>query len=493
MKQITEGRVLAERYEICSMLGQGGMGRVYRGYDRRLGKEWAIKVLRYEEGAEKEREEDFSRECSTLKRLNRPFFPRIVDVFREDGRVYLVMDLIEGENLRTLLQREGALSCKEAVRYALALADALSVLHKMQPPVLYLDLKPANVMITREGGVCLVDFGSALEKESPVHGGMRVAGTPGYAAPELSGMSGNFRKKKGKYEGKDVGADVRSDIYSLGMTLYAMLTGQEPDRPPYVRHPVRCLNSAIPRRMEKIVERCVAWRKEDRFGSMEEVSMALKAAEEWNGRHSLQDIAEKAITCLLLGLAALCLSGTAQAGWIDGITGQGLKDVTAGLLLIAAGLLWENLVVERRRRRRKYYRLERSLLLTEKKEGLRDGILCLILFAFLMGGAAGRRTGDAAFERVGQVWAAETKEAALREPSGALVEPLAVLLRDSRLRKLLVRDGCVYSTDREVYIEIPADIFNEGEVMEVSLTARSRLTGDERGYFFLLCRKAQTR
>ena len=147
-------RRIGGKYEILKESGKGGAGKVYQVMDLKLGKTWAAKrVLKTVPRQEQQ----------ALSRLENSAFPRIVDTVEEGCYRYLIMDWIEGESLEKRLKREGALEAGEAVRIALAICRALEALHAMQPPLLYLDCKPSNIMTDGEGKLWLVDFGSAVE------------------------------------------------------------------------------------------------------------------------------------------------------------------------------------------------------------------------------------------------------------------------------------------------------------------------------------------
>ncbi len=216
MKSLAEGTILENRYRIRNLLGQGGMSRVYLAEDIRLGVRVAVKENLQTTG---ESRHQFILEAKILARLSHPNLPRVIDHFvdEESGRQYLVMDYIEGQDLHTMIDRAGFLSEATAVDWIRQLLSALEYLHSQNPPVIHRDIKPSNVKITPEGRVVLVDFGIAKihDPRHPTITGAQAC-TPGYAAPEQYGMHTN----------------ERSDIYSVGATLYTMLTGRVPPGAP---------------------------------------------------------------------------------------------------------------------------------------------------------------------------------------------------------------------------------------------------------------------
>ncbi len=204
--------LLAERYKIIGILGSGGMGAVYKAIDRRLVKDVAIKEMREKFADAKERNEAierFNREAETLTRLDHPSLPRVTDHFVERGHFYLVMDYIEGEDLEKIFSESQPLSEDQVLNWASQICDILNYLHTQDPPIVYRDLKPSNIIQGEDGKLHLIDFGIA-RVINPDQTKMTAIGTVGFAAPE-------------QYAGK---AEPRSDIYSLGMTIYNLLTGK---------------------------------------------------------------------------------------------------------------------------------------------------------------------------------------------------------------------------------------------------------------------------
>ncbi len=209
---IAAGQTLKSRYRIDGLLGQGGMGAVYRARDMSLDIWVAVK-----ENSDTSREalQQFEREARMLAHLTHPSLPRVTDHFLIPGQgQYLVMDYIEGQDLQTLVNQRGALPEAEAMPWIMQICDALSYLHSQSPPIIHRDIKPANVKIRSDGQAMLVDFGIA-KMYSP-HLATTVgakAYTPGYSPPEQYGSGAT---------------DPRSDIYALGATIYHLLTGQKP-------------------------------------------------------------------------------------------------------------------------------------------------------------------------------------------------------------------------------------------------------------------------
>jgi serine/threonine-protein kinase len=274
LKPLDEGTILNGRYEIVRKIGGGGMGAVYLANDRNLGGVLrAVKemVQSYIESEQQDKAvSDFKRESLLLTSLEHPAIPTIFDYFfdEKEGRFYLVMKYISGGDLAGRLRAapEGRIDEKSVTEWAIQIADVLDYLHNHEPSIVYRDLKPANVMIDGNSGrVMLIDFGIArwVNKEEK---GVTAVGTMGYAPPEL--FSGNV--------------EPRSDIYSLGSTMFHLLTGADPQSNPllifdFQKNPrPRQINSQLSDQIEQILIRSVEYNSEARFASAAEMRDALK-------------------------------------------------------------------------------------------------------------------------------------------------------------------------------------------------------------------------
>jgi serine/threonine protein kinase len=265
---LERGTLLYNRYRIVEILGQGGMGSVYRAVDENLGVDVAVKENLF---TTEEYARQFRLEAIILANLRHPNLPRVTDHFViEDQGQYLVMDYIEGEDLRQRMERVGKLSEDEVIMIGVAMCDALSYLHSRRPPILHRDVKPGNVKITPEGQIFLVDFGLAkVVQGSQVTTTGARAMTPGYSPPEQYGTART---------------DPRTDIYSLGATLYAALTGVIPEdglaraMDNATLTPVRKRNPKVSRRLAAAIEKAMAIDSEERFQTAEEFQKALLTA-----------------------------------------------------------------------------------------------------------------------------------------------------------------------------------------------------------------------
>lgn len=204
------------RFVVLEALGEGAQGRTYDGVDKREGKPVAIKRFDVR-GAKSWKDVELAeREAKVLRALSHPKLPAYVDHFEEEGALYLVMEKIEGESLAALRKRGGVLGEEDVVRLLRDADDVLGYLHGRAPPVIHRDLKPGNVIRRPDGSFAFVDFGAVRDKLRP-EGGSTVVGTFGYMAPE-------------QFQGRALPA---SDVYAIGTTAVAMLTGREPEDLPH--------------------------------------------------------------------------------------------------------------------------------------------------------------------------------------------------------------------------------------------------------------------
>lgn len=270
-------------YEILSPLGAGGMGEVYRARDTRLGRDVALKVLPESFANDPERLRRFEQEARAVAALNHPNIVALYDMGAQDGRSYLVSELLEGQSLRDLLQ-DGAISSRKASDYAVQVSSGLAAAH--DKGIIHRDLKPENIFITKEGRAKILDFGLAKLTQpsasgpaahdgltltsSPTQAGV-VMGTAGYMSPE-------------QVRGEAI--DHRTDIFSFGSVLYEMISGQRAfqrdtaaetmtailkEEPPEWTADSRSVSPAI----DRIVRRCLEKSPEQRFQSARDLAFAL--------------------------------------------------------------------------------------------------------------------------------------------------------------------------------------------------------------------------
>lgn len=259
------GTTLAGRYRIVSALAAGSMGAVYRADDQRAGgRVCAVKELLQVWESENERLEAetwFRREGETLMQLHHPAIPRVHQTFSEGQRHYLVMDFVAGRSLEEVLRQEGrpGLSQERVLSWADQVLEVLSYLHSRGDPLIFRDLKPANLMLTPEDQIRLIDFGIARVFTQQSQG--TAIGTPGYAPPE-------------QYQGL---AEPASDLYALGATMHHLLTGRDPRKHrPFDFPQVRDINSDVDAAVAAAVDRSLALDPRARHGTAAEMRRALR-------------------------------------------------------------------------------------------------------------------------------------------------------------------------------------------------------------------------
>src|SRR5881227_1049701 len=230
------GSVLDGKFKIVQVLGEGGMGTVYKvelvgrsGYYRAV-KELLINL---NTSAEERRSaiERFDKEIDLLFSLKHPRIPSFLLSFQERGNYYFVMEFVPGESLEKKLEKNnGSLNEQDVIKWMMQVCEALSYIHSFNPPIILRDLKPGNIMVTPSGDVQLIDFGIARRCDPNKRTNTENLGTISYASPEhLGSLTSPGQKRSAQNPGKLVQTDARSDIYSLGATMYHLLTNYEPD------------------------------------------------------------------------------------------------------------------------------------------------------------------------------------------------------------------------------------------------------------------------
>lgn len=312
------GDVVGGRYEVLAGIGAGGMSRVWLARDARLQKLWAVKEVRRDVPASQGEaaRRAILDEANLMKGLDHPAIPRVVEIAElADGSPYVVMDYMEGRSLASLMaESPGGLDQADVVSWGLQLCDVLGYLHHREPPVVYRDLKPANVIAKDDGTVKLVDFGIAEELAPDGSGDGRLVGSRGYAAPEQMGDPGLRR----------LPLDGRADVYALGMTLYSLLTGEVPTGASEVVSPgewaPRLDNPRLTEGLGRVVARATSADRELRYQDMSEMRLDLEHHERLTCayraalRSRLRRFrASAALGCSLLAASASCLAGSVVA------------------------------------------------------------------------------------------------------------------------------------------------------------------------------------
>ena len=244
--QTNEKIVLNREYSIIKVLGKGGMGCVYLAKDIADDSNWAVKEITI---SQMNKELVYS-EIHLLERMNHSALPKIRENMQIGNKVYIVMEYVNGPTIAEVLEQGGHLPEEKVLDWSLQIVDVLQYLHSIDPPVVYRDLKPANIMLDSSGKIRIIDFGIAQEYSSEEgYSSKKVVLTRGYAAPE---------QYDSRYK-----SDVRTDIYALGVTMHYLSTGKNPNTPPYYFQPIRKLNSNASLAMEFIIKKCL-WPQPDK-------------------------------------------------------------------------------------------------------------------------------------------------------------------------------------------------------------------------------------
>ncbi|MCS6775166.1 MAG: serine/threonine-protein kinase [Chloroherpetonaceae bacterium] len=275
------GSWLRDRYRVLRQIGGGAMAHVYLVEDCVDGQHYAIKAQPLRGPGTISRAETLlhiaHREAEILCRLSHPNLPRIIDFFQEDDCFYLVMEYVEGHNLKTLIEanHSGPFDASLVVDWGIQLCDVLAYLHGFDPPVIFRDIKPSNIIRRPDNTLVLVDFGIARQLRAGATSDTIVFGSPGYAPPEQYGHDQT---------------EPRSDLYALGATLHHLLTGRDPATAPFQWPAVSTLNPAVPRVLDRLVMRCVEIEIARRPESAEAVGKSLRSIREMIQRGGTRDL-----------------------------------------------------------------------------------------------------------------------------------------------------------------------------------------------------------
>lgn len=254
-----EDNLLIGRFQLLYEIGHGGTSTVYIAHDRRAKRTVAVKM--FSQTQHPLLKKAFLEEATHLKNLSHPSIPAIYDIVETPDTIYVVMDYIDGQSLQKHLDEHGPLPEASVLDIAHQLCDVFDYLHSQTNPIIYRDLKPANIILQEDSKIKLIDFGTAREYKEENLCDTVLLGTVGYAAPEQYGGFGQ--------------TDTRTDIYCFGITLHTLLTGMNPSNPSYVYLPVRKYNANISMGLEYIINKCVERDPDNRFQTIQEVRDAF--------------------------------------------------------------------------------------------------------------------------------------------------------------------------------------------------------------------------
>ena len=321
---LSNGTILRGRYRLTNVVGQGGMGNVYRAEDVRLpGRICAVKEIQATPNASsetrKQEQKQFQREASLLAQLDHPNLPKVSDYFTDNGLDYLVMDYVPGKNLKELINEsrtQGSLLSPDVVlSWGKQLLDAICYLHQQEPPILHRDIKPANIKLTPDNRIKLVDFGLAKV----------LTGDDSRTITVIQGRGTAYYTPLEQYGGEGEHTDVRSDIYAVGATFYHLLAGKPPPEArsrflnPNVLRPLSEINPQVSPNLADLINWALEMHPDDRPDSIAEFQEAVlhdgrrpQPAEEMvvepNLFQAIEDNAGLAFLVLLLLLLALVLT-----------------------------------------------------------------------------------------------------------------------------------------------------------------------------------------
>ena len=252
------GKKLLDRYQILNVIGKGGVSTIYLAYDEHRRELVAVKTVRDPRALyNEELFNSMEREMEFLRKTSHPGLPRLYDVVRQKDRMIIVMNYIEGRALNRIIDDDGPLSEEKVIFMAKKIGDLLRYFYHMKPPVIYRDMKPANIMVKPDGGIVLLDFGTIREYDPAKTCDEVCLGTIGYAAPEQFGGLGQ--------------TDWRTDIYGLGMTMYHAITGVSPARAPFEMKPIRSVNPNVSEHLESIILKCIRKNRDERYQTVDEL------------------------------------------------------------------------------------------------------------------------------------------------------------------------------------------------------------------------------
>lgn len=404
-------QIMKNKYEILKEIGSGATGCVYLARDLHVNRPVAIKRM--------ERLSEIRKEMELLKELKHQGLPEVYDYFEEDGLGYLIMEYVDGMTLKKYLEQNGVPETEQALQWMKELADILSYLHEKHPPIVYRDLKPANIMLMEDGTLRLIDLGGAFLRSHDGNEDRISIGTPGYSAPE---------------QWNGIHVDARCDVYSFGAVFHELLTGVSPLKPPYERRPVRQYDRAFPVWLERLICQCTKENPKERYANMTQVKAELAdSRKKRNGRRIWWRTKELVFGGFLVMAVIATLFPL-----LKGIPAECFPDpFLKKPVLYFSLLLFLYIALFGRRKNADYLiRQEKEVWLTEKRG---RGLLALLALAVGL-------TGGALLFR-----------APISSQAAENTKSLWIDLKDEENRLLLLKEGAVLPVTERLCMEIPVD------------------------------------
>lgn len=255
------GKTIDGKYEVLKLIGRGGFYTTYLVRNVHVNKVWAMKVCdkknRHYSPAMRE---NILTEAYMMQKLDHPAIPEVADIIEDEDSIFIVRDYIEGETLETIIKMYGAQPADKVVEWGRQMCNTLGYLHSQNPPLIYRDMKPANVILKPDGIIKFIDFGIMRTYKQNKNSDTCCLGTKGYAAPEQFGGGQT---------------DARTDIFGLGMTMFRLVTGINPTEPPYEIKPICLVNPNLPKGLEYIISKCTQPNPKERYQSCAELMADL--------------------------------------------------------------------------------------------------------------------------------------------------------------------------------------------------------------------------
>ena len=261
------GQIIEGKYEIIKEIGRGSFTKIYTCVDKENDKTWVVKAVdKTQKNYTAVVYDSIMQETEMIRHLNHHGIPKVVDFVETERHLFVIREFIEGENLSTIISQYGAQPVDKVFSWTKQVCGILHYLHNLEPAHIHRDIKPMNLLLTHNGEIKLIDYGIMRTYKPGAKCDTRPLGTNGFAAPEQYGGLGQ--------------TDARTDIYGLGMTMFNLVTGINPNNPPYEIKPIRQINPALPKRLEEIISRCIEPNPDKRYQTADALLAALNEAKD---------------------------------------------------------------------------------------------------------------------------------------------------------------------------------------------------------------------